>query len=252
MVGGRVNQIVNDSQQSFIAGGAYSEINSNGSYNLMLTPFQAEINDDSSTCNIINSNYGRIRGASYGSTIIGGRWGSSSYRNDINNLRDGFIFGGHHNLMTANDSGNNELNAIIVSDYTTIGDSKNKVVMLGTQNRTAEYSFYTHVENLKVYGAVTYETYSGGSVSNVQTFDANNGMVQIFDNPVGNVNAEIINVKNGEVYDMIITSPGAANVNSVSTTDVGFTIYDNNSGVAATVIHLRIAVVNNLIVVSQL
>jgi len=249
--GGR-NSNISNASKSYIIGSDYAEITASAS--IIINGFQSKIFASGGSA-IIRDQYAEITNDSRGSSIAFGNWRlAQNFRNRITNSWSSQILGGNKNLINIGTTSSNswEHAMIIGSTESTIDNGKLKTLMLNTHGKTAVYSGYAHTDNFYVYSHQTYQTYSGVSVGNEQIFDADKGMVQYFDNPAGNLNIRTVNVKNGEVYDMIIGGDGGVIIDSVGVNDVGFTAVDNTSAASGSYMHLRIAVVNDLVVFSTL
>lgn len=241
LLGGNGTEIQNLSNHSVIAGGKNNLI-------------QGQFVDQ--TCGDFIGGGQNIDNYGYNSGIVGGR--GIELRGRYN-----FIGAGRNQLIEAN----SDHSAIIAGNNNTITSDSDQSVIIGgsgntlTGDNTVIIGGYgltysgdntTAMSNGYVDSHFTYNTYSGVSIGNEQLFDADNGMVQYFDNPAGNLNIRTVNVKNGEVYDMILGGAGGVSINSVGANDAGFTAVDNTSAASGSYLHLRIAVVNDLVVFSTL
>jgi len=235
IVGGQGN-IVGNNSDCFVGGGTSHNVTSN-------------------RCAVVGGTDNDI--SSGGNCFIGG--GTS---HDMVNASSAGIVGGQQTIINGCDYAGaigGQSNDIFGTASVAVGGQSNVIsatadysVMLGGQSKTLTLANTAGMENGYVFSHFTYETYSGVSIGNEQLFDADNGMVQYFDNPAGNLNIRTVNVKNGEVYDMILGGAGGVSINSIGVNDVGFTAVDNTSAASGSYMHLRIAVVNDLVVFSTL
>jgi hypothetical protein len=219
IIGGQQNEL--KARLGFIGGGQSNKVDTNGHY-----------------CAIIGGNNNTTQGGGDRSAIAGGGY------NILNGEYSGILGGFQNTISTGNYS-----STVGGRDNTTSAEG---AVIIGASGLTISDPYTTGMDNTYVNSHMTYNTYSGVSIGNEQLFDADNGMVQYFDNPAGNLNIRTVNVKNGEVYDMILSGAGGVGINSIGSNDVGFTAVDNTNAATSSYLHVRIAVVNNLVVFSTL
>jgi len=126
--------------------------------------------------------------------------------------------------------------------------------MISTSGRTSQFSGTAHFDNTYVWGHETHPNTITTTISNIQYFDADNGMVQYCDVSAGNLNFEFQNVRNGEMYRFVIdnTTGSAVSLNSVAV-PAGFTYVDDTTGGSlATGIHtFYITVIKDLVIVGH-
>lgn len=126
--------------------------------------------------------------------------------------------------------------------------------MISTSGRSSNYPWTLHTDNLYAFERVQSETNITTTVANVQTLTGGLGMVQYTDVAAGNLNLQINDVRNGEVYHWVIenTSGGSISLNSSSTNTVFTILQDIGGGSFGNGAHLfTIVVVNNKIIISH-
>lgn len=177
--------------------------------------------------------------------------------------------GGGYNLTTTNDNGNQHA-ALAYNGLTFDGSLQggflyhcagmaiesgtvkhNTAALIASSGATTLYDRTLHSDNFYSYGRIESATNISTTVANVQTLSGGLGMVQYTDISAGNLNLQIDDVRNGEVYHWVIdnTSGGVVNVNSVAT-NTGFTITDNSTNNLTTGKHIyTIVVVANSIII---
>ena len=177
--------------------------------------------------------------------------------------------GGGYNLTTTSDNGNQHA-ALAYNGLTFDGSlfggflyhcagmaiesgtvKHNTAALIASSGATTLYDRTLHTDNLYTYGRIQSVTLSSTTVANVQTLSGGLGMVQYTDISAGNLNLQIDDVRNGEVYHWVIdnTTGGSISVNSTAT-NTGFSITDNTAATMSTGPHtLHIVVVNGLIVI---
>ena len=123
--------------------------------------------------------------------------------------------------------------------------------LIATSGRTSLYDWTLHTDNLYSYERIQSNTNITTTVANVQTLTGGLGMVQYTDVGAGNLNLQIDDVRNGEVYRWVIDNQtgGSVSVNSTAT-NTGFTITDNTANQLSTGAHIfTIVVVNDKIII---
>ena len=201
ILGGKRNRMTGGSLgfRTIIGGYDNRILNANG-YNGIFAGYNNEINGGDYGTTIIGGYYNTITNGAYGASMIGSFYatmntcgtsviaaGASSTMNSSN---DCFMGGGRSNTMnngygdggsaiiagnTNNLTGN--LNAIIGGNNNTITGGTN-VIMLGTSGRTADATYTTYVENLRVFRQAQYGNFNNGSRATNYTIDWNNGNIQ--------------------------------------------------------------------------
>lgn len=173
--------------------------------------------------------------ASYGGNIYGDYYNFrlGSYDASVNNG-----YGANENVGDIGGRGNTLIH--------------NRSTMISASGRTTQYSGTAHFDNTYVFGHKTHPNTITTTISNQQTFNADNGMIQYCDVSAGNLNLIFDNIRNGESYDWVIenNTGGNISVNSVSVPS-GFTSSHNISGggVDTGANMFRIVVINDLVVI---
>ena len=181
--------------------------------------------------------------------------------------------GGGYNLTTTSDNGNQHA-ALAYNGLTFDGSissmgsgflyhcagmaiesgtiKHNTTALIASSGATTLYDRTLHTDNLYSYGRIQTNTTISSTIANVQTLQGNSGgWTQMTDISSGNLNLQIDDVRNGEVYFWVIdnTSGGSVSVNSTAT-NTGFTITDNTSATMGTGKHiLTIVIVNDNIII---
>lgn len=251
LVGGETGNTVTE-QQSVVVGGNFNQITGDtsnfgdviagGDFNNIFDCGTAFIGGGSE--NTIRSGRGAIIGGNQNNVKIAAQYGAifGGTGNSIEQTTFGVIIGGENNVIsgdtnitdtyeysiissfgsTISSTGSN--NAILNGYSSVIPDPLTKVVMVGTNTRTADTSSTTYVENLKTFG----QSYSNGTnvTGSTITIDFNTGNIHHIE-VTGNLDLTLDNVKNGGRYVIITTTTGSFNINSK--TAAGFT-FKTDSG----------------------
>jgi hypothetical protein len=159
IVGGSSNTI-NAKGESVILGGFG---NTMGSYQCIIGGYQCSMPEGSNQ-SILYGNQSTMYDCNF--SILVGQNSTSNNSNHSTNL------GGLQNSIT-----NASKSAIIGGNNNTITGGTN-VIMLGTSGRTADATYTTYVENLRVFRQAQYGNYNNGSTATNYTIDWNNGNIQ--------------------------------------------------------------------------
>lgn len=199
--------------------------------------------------------------------------GSNSYKNAGIAAEAGgwagprFSFAGGGYNLTSNSANGNQLAGLAYNGLTfdSLGSyiyhsagvavesgtiNKTTSALIASSGKTTQYDYTLHTDNTYVWGHQTHPNTITTTISNVQYFNADNGMVQYCDVSAGNLNLTFENIRNGEVYDWIIdnTSGGSISLNSVAY-PIGFSSSHNISGGGVSVgpNMFRIVVINDVV-----
>lgn len=256
VLGGDFNQITGDTTytNNAIVGGSFNTIKDvSGS-------FMGGGND-----NVISS----IRGAIIGGNSLlvkqnaqyAGIYGGGN--NSIEEASFATIVGGENNVISG-DSGTLEsyensiisssssqilstgsFNCILEGVSSVIPDPLEKVVMVGTNNRTADTSTTTYTENLKTFG----QYYSDGTnvTGSTITIDFNTGNIHHIEVDA-NLDLTLTNVKNGARYTIVTTTTGNYTINSKTASGFTFKVDSGFDNLGNGVSHvLQLFVIGNVI-----
>jgi hypothetical protein len=152
------------------------------------------------------------------SGIIGGEY--CSVYNGFGTKHNGIYNGAYNKIITdakdyntiINGSGNtisgtSYYSSIINGSGNTIG-SYSGVIMIGCNNRTADASNTTYVENLKIFGQAQSNSNNVGSISSGTTLDFNTGNIQYFQLTSGStIVLNATNYKDGATYIVKVKQP---------------------------------------------
>jgi hypothetical protein len=286
------NGYINDSNSSFMAatleaGGGNSVYINNGSQHTILSSFRCRI-DGGERSSIIANEDGFINNA-YNGAIVGNVGGTinqgpsllaGSQGCEIQSNRaviiasEGMILNSNMSASIASYGGtiNGNLYQVSLGTYVPtftnpggyenmiqIGARESEVAhqrasMISTSGRTSQFSGTAHFDNTYVWGHETHPNKITTTISNIQYFDADLGMVQYCDVLAGNLNFEFQNVRNGEMYRFVIDNQtgAAVSLNSVAV-PAGFTYVDDTTGGSlGTGIHTYyITVIKDLVIVGH-
>jgi len=200
---------------------------------------------------LINSSFNSVALGSEGGTISNHRYvvvaGHYVY-NEADSGNQCLVAAGEQNTLSSR-GGFASWKSIISASGSTSQDEG--AAMVSSLNRASLYPWTLHTSNLYSFGRIQSETLVSATVANVQTLSGGLGMVQFTDVTGGNLNLQIDDVRNGEVYHWVIDNAtgGSVSVNSTAT-NTGFAITDNTSATMGTGPHtLHIVVVNSKIVI---
>ena len=286
------NGYIQDSNSSFMAatleaGGGNSVYISNGSQHSILSSFRCRIeggersaiiaNEDGFINNAYNGAIiGNVGGTIYnGPSLLAGSQGCTIYSNRAVVLAsEGMNMNSNMSASIASYGGtiNGNLYQVSLGTYvptfTNPGGYENMIQigaresevghqrasMISTSGRTSQYEGTAHFDGTYVWGHETHPNTQTTTISNIQYFNADNGMIQYCDVAAGNLNFEFQNVRNGEMYRWVIdnTSGGIISLNSVAV-PVGFTYVDDTTGGNySTGIHtFYISVIKDLVIVGH-
>lgn len=177
--------------------------------------------------------------------VIGSKSGSISLTNPSAEVTGIYS----SNNATINTTG--PYSVLLNTNGSSIGGSTQGASMVSTDSKSAIHDWTLHTDNLYSWGRIQSDTEVSTTISNVQTLSGGLGMVQYTDVASGNLNLQIDDVRNGEVYHWVIDNQtgGSISISSLST-NTGFTITDNASNTLTTGPHIfTIVVVNNKIIV---
>ena len=199
----------------------------------------------------MNSSYNSVAMASESGTISNHRYtivGAHYQYNENDGGNQCVMLAGENNTFSSQGGFKSWKSGISVKESTIQDEGAS---LIATSGRTSLYDWTLHTDNLYSYERIQSNTNITTTVANVQTLTGGLGMVQYSDVTAGNLNLQIDDVRNGEVYHWVIDNQtgGSISVNSTAT-NTGFTITDNTANQLSTGAHIfTIVIVNNKIII---
>jgi len=172
------------------------------------------------------------------------------YIANASNVSGEFYFAAAFNQLTFDTGGNFRRGLSAIStDQCQVENEYSSLI--ASSGRTTVYDFTLHTDNLYAYERIQSATEVSTTIGSEQFLTGGLGMVQYTDVSAGNLNLQINDVRNGEVYHWVIDNQtgGSISINSVGT-NTGFVITDNSSNTITTGAHIfTVVVVNDKIVI---